>query len=123
MYPTELILDDGNVHIVDKQENVWPLRRVTAKNLAWLIEGIFSVQRLTYSEDLSKDFDFLRSICVNFFDKDGIQLRYNVFDAYFEYYCAQFSSWYAKKLGLVIHYSKFDCLQRDFCIISYMLFR
>jgi hypothetical protein len=69
LYPTELILDHGNVHIVDKQENVWPLRRVTAKNLAWLIEGIFSVQRLTYSEDLSKDFDLLRSICVNFLIK------------------------------------------------------
>jgi hypothetical protein len=50
---TGLIAGDGNVHIVDKEENTWSLRSVLAKNLVSLIEGKFSVEQITYTEDLS----------------------------------------------------------------------
>jgi hypothetical protein len=53
MSNSQMIAGDGNVHIVDKEENVWPLRSVLAKNLVSLIEGKFSVKHMKYTEDLS----------------------------------------------------------------------
>jgi len=52
-FKSELILGDGNVHIFNKEENVWPLRHFVAENLAWLIAGKPLVERLTYSKDSS----------------------------------------------------------------------
>jgi hypothetical protein len=50
-----LIAGDGDVHIIDRDENVWPLRILIAKNLAWLLNVDFSTERMTYTHELSKD--------------------------------------------------------------------
>lgn len=108
IYPTVLYVGDGNVHIIDRGENIWPLRSFIAKTLDRLIKDEFLVSQMTLIEDLSKQLHFL----VYFFSGvmfflDTIELRFKTNDEYFEYFCAQFSSWYGIKLGHVIHYSEF----------------
>lgn len=56
-FPTVIITGDGNVHIVDKEENVWPLRRFMGKILVSIIKDEFAVSNLTFTEDLSKHFN------------------------------------------------------------------
>lgn len=46
------------MHVLDKSENIWPLRSVMAKILERLISDEFSVSQMTYREDLSKTFNF-----------------------------------------------------------------
>lgn len=50
-----LIAGDGDVHIIYKEESVWPLRSFIAKNLVGLMSDEFLIERMTYKEDLSND--------------------------------------------------------------------
>jgi hypothetical protein len=52
-----LIAGDGDVHIIDKDDTVVPLRTFTAKNLAWLLSDEFSTASFTYTHELSKDIE------------------------------------------------------------------
>jgi hypothetical protein len=51
---TVVIAGDGNVHVVYKDEQVWPIRSVMAKTFVWLIEDKFSTDHMTFIEDTSK---------------------------------------------------------------------
>lgn len=46
------------MHIVDKEDKAWPLRSVMANNLVQIIEGNFSMERMEYTDVLSKYLNF-----------------------------------------------------------------
>lgn len=50
-----LIAGDGDVYLIDREENVWPLRSFVAITVNWLMIDEFSLLKMTYTEDLSKD--------------------------------------------------------------------
>jgi hypothetical protein len=66
-----LIAGDGNVHIIDKEENVWPLRRFMANILLWNINNEFAASQMRFADEPSNLFNNFNLVQVN------IVLRWN----------------------------------------------